>query len=220
MQLLEMAMPVQWSGGLLCVALWNATVVSLFLCCSFSHCDEAREREAVLTKTDAYARLNITNACSVTRSLPVQRKTKRITLRDAALAIDADDRKAIKENRSTEGNRSTAMSWSSRPPLPPHNQTSSVDVASFLFSNMTALTTATFLSPRHDLRLVDSISDDVSSRRLRHFRSLPTAIIIGVKKCGTRALLEFLRSHPEVRATGPETHFFDRYYGLGLDWYR
>lgn len=52
------------------------------------------------------------------------------------------------------------------------------------------------------------------------FRSLPKAIIIGVKKCGTRALLEFLRAHPEVRATGPETHFFDKNYDLGLDWYR
>lgn len=52
------------------------------------------------------------------------------------------------------------------------------------------------------------------------FRSLPKAIIIGVKKCGTRALLEFLRVHPEVRATGPETHFFDKNYDHGLDWYR
>ena len=51
-------------------------------------------------------------------------------------------------------------------------------------------------------------------------RSLPGAIIIGVKKGGTRALLEFLRTHPDVRATGPETHFFDRNYALGLNWYR
>lgn len=49
---------------------------------------------------------------------------------------------------------------------------------------------------------------------------LPLAIVIGVKKCGTRALLEFLRSHPDVRAAGPETHFFDRNYERGLDWYR
>ncbi|XP_077980046.1 heparan sulfate glucosamine 3-O-sulfotransferase 6-like [Glandiceps talaboti] len=51
-------------------------------------------------------------------------------------------------------------------------------------------------------------------------RKLPQAIIIGVKKCGTRALLEFMRLHPDVRASGPEVHFFDRYYNLGLDWYR
>ena len=51
-------------------------------------------------------------------------------------------------------------------------------------------------------------------------RKLPQAIIIGVKKGGTRALLEFLRIHPDVRAPGPETHFFDRYYHKGLEWYR
>ncbi|KFM61052.1 Heparan sulfate glucosamine 3-O-sulfotransferase 3A1, partial [Stegodyphus mimosarum] len=51
-------------------------------------------------------------------------------------------------------------------------------------------------------------------------RRLPQALIIGVKKCGTRALLEFLRLHPDIRATGPETHFFDRFYDRGLEWYR
>lgn len=49
---------------------------------------------------------------------------------------------------------------------------------------------------------------------------LPQAIIIGVKKGGTRALLEFLRVHPKVRAPGPEVHFFDRHYDKGIDWYR
>ena len=51
-------------------------------------------------------------------------------------------------------------------------------------------------------------------------RRLPGAIIIGVKKAGTRALLEFLRIHPDVQAPGPEPHFFDRNYNRGLDWYR
>lgn len=51
-------------------------------------------------------------------------------------------------------------------------------------------------------------------------KKLPQAIIIGVKKAGTRALLEFLRIHPDVRAPGPEPHFFDRHYQKGLDWYR
>jgi len=51
-------------------------------------------------------------------------------------------------------------------------------------------------------------------------RRLPDVIIVGVKKCGTRALLEFLRAHADVRATGPEVHFFDRHYDKGLDWYR
>ena len=51
-------------------------------------------------------------------------------------------------------------------------------------------------------------------------RKLPDAIIIGVKKCGTRALLEYLRLNPNIKAAGPEPHFFDRYYHLGLEWYR
>ncbi|XP_051524123.1 heparan sulfate glucosamine 3-O-sulfotransferase 3B1-like [Myxocyprinus asiaticus] len=51
-------------------------------------------------------------------------------------------------------------------------------------------------------------------------QKLPQAIIIGVKKGGTRALLEFLRVHPDIRAVGAEPHFFDRNYDNGLDWYR
>ncbi|XP_073463066.1 heparan sulfate glucosamine 3-O-sulfotransferase 3B1-like [Aquarana catesbeiana] len=51
-------------------------------------------------------------------------------------------------------------------------------------------------------------------------KKLPQAIIIGVKKGGTRALLEFLRVHPDIRAVGAEPHFFDRNYDMGLDWYR
>lgn len=51
-------------------------------------------------------------------------------------------------------------------------------------------------------------------------KRLPNAIIIGVKKGGTRALLEFLRIHPDVRAFGAEPHFFDRFYDRGLEWYR
>lgn len=51
-------------------------------------------------------------------------------------------------------------------------------------------------------------------------KKFPQAIIIGVKKGGTRALLEFLRIHPDVRAVGAEPHFFDRFYEKGLEWYR
>lgn len=51
-------------------------------------------------------------------------------------------------------------------------------------------------------------------------KKLPNAIIVGVKKGGTRAVLEFVRIHPDVRAAGTETHFFDRNYDRGLEWYR
>lgn len=55
---------------------------------------------------------------------------------------------------------------------------------------------------------------------LRPSRKLPDALIIGVKKGGTRALLEFIRLHPDVRAAGSEVHFFDRFYNKGFTWYR
>ncbi|KAF4015687.1 hypothetical protein G4228_007162 [Cervus hanglu yarkandensis] len=50
-------------------------------------------------------------------------------------------------------------------------------------------------------------------------KKLPQALIIGVKKGGTRALLEAIRVHPDVRAVGVEPHFFDRNYEKGLEWY-
>ncbi|VDN04655.1 unnamed protein product [Thelazia callipaeda] len=51
----------------------------------------------------------------------------------------------------------------------------------------------------------------------KHF---PQAIIIGVKKAGTRALLEFLRLNPAIKAPGPEVHFFDKNFEKGFEWYR
>ena len=61
---------------------------------------------------------------------------------------------------------------------------------------------------------------EVENERPEAVRRLPQAIIIGVKKGGTRALLEFLKEHPDVRAPSQEVHFFDRHYDRGLDWYR
>ncbi|CAG5121616.1 unnamed protein product [Candidula unifasciata] len=51
-------------------------------------------------------------------------------------------------------------------------------------------------------------------------RRLPSAIVIGARKAGTRALLRFINLHPDVAASRQETHFFDRYFDQGLDWYR
>lgn len=52
-------------------------------------------------------------------------------------------------------------------------------------------------------------------------KRLPNCIIVGARKCGTRALLEFLDIHPQIRKVTDELHFFDdeRKYNLGLDWY-
>lgn len=49
---------------------------------------------------------------------------------------------------------------------------------------------------------------------------LPGAIIIGSKKCGTRALLKQLSLHSRILTAGREIHFFDRHYNRGLEWYR
>lgn len=52
-------------------------------------------------------------------------------------------------------------------------------------------------------------------------RKVPQAIIIGVRKGGTRALLEMLNLHPDVVVARAEVHFFDwdENYRKGLDWY-
>ena len=54
---------------------------------------------------------------------------------------------------------------------------------------------------------------------LKRCRRLPDALIIGVKKAGTRALLEFIRLHPDVKAAGKEIHFFDRDFHYGTQYY-
>lgn len=58
--------------------------------------------------------------------------------------------------------------------------------------------------------------------RGRLVQQLPHAIIIGVRKGGTRALLEMLNLHPAVVKASQEVHFFDSdvNYGRGFAWYR
>ncbi|XP_043929393.1 heparan sulfate glucosamine 3-O-sulfotransferase 5 [Protopterus annectens] len=53
-------------------------------------------------------------------------------------------------------------------------------------------------------------------------QQLPQAIIIGVRKGGTRALLEMLNLHPAVVKASQEIHFFDNdeNYSKGIEWYR
>ncbi|XP_008280969.1 heparan sulfate glucosamine 3-O-sulfotransferase 3B1-like [Stegastes partitus] len=71
-----------------------------------------------------------------------------------------------------------------------------------------------------DLSNGEAPSNNISIANNFGSKKYPQAIIIGVKKGGTRALLEFLRIHPDVRAVGAEPHFFDRFYERGLEWYR
>lgn len=53
-------------------------------------------------------------------------------------------------------------------------------------------------------------------------KRLPQAIVVGIQKCGTSALLTFLNAHPQIAACmhPVETKFFTMHYGKGLDWYR
>ena len=62
--------------------------------------------------------------------------------------------------------------------------------------------------------------DAENERELK--RRLPNALVIGIRKGGTRAVLDFLSRHPGVKVCPREVHFFDRRenYVLGLEWYR
>ena len=67
--------------------------------------------------------------------------------------------------------------------------------------------------------------DEARLERLRQEgmdQRLPQCIIIGVRKCGTRALLEFLDLHPKIRIADIEMHFFnkDENYMKGLGHYK
>jgi hypothetical protein len=72
------------------------------------------------------------------------------------------------------------------------------------------------------ITIVCIISTIISSSEVTTSKSLPQAIIIGVKKCGTRALLKFLSIHPAIAASSTEVHYFDspQNFQFGLDWYR
>ncbi|XP_039320884.1 heparan sulfate glucosamine 3-O-sulfotransferase 5 [Saimiri boliviensis] len=72
----------------------------------------------------------------------------------------------------------------------------------------------------HEFRKSNASKDQVHLHDL--VQQLPKAIIIGVRKGGTRALLEMLNLHPAVVKASQEIHFFDNdeNYGKGIEWYR
>lgn len=72
----------------------------------------------------------------------------------------------------------------------------------------------------HELRKGNATKEQIHLYNL--VQQLPRAIIIGVRKGGTRALLEMLNLHPAVIKASQEIHFFDndRNYARGIDWYR
>ena len=56
---------------------------------------------------------------------------------------------------------------------------------------------------------------------MEHSQRFPQAIIIGVKKGGTRALTNMLKIHPDICAARTEIHYFDREENFfkGIQWY-
>ncbi|KAM9457225.1 heparan sulfate glucosamine 3-O-sulfotransferase 1 [Clarias gariepinus] len=64
-------------------------------------------------------------------------------------------------------------------------------------------------------------SSKTSQNNANLTRHLPDIIIIGVRKGGTRALLEMLSLHDTIATAQSEVHFFDSdaHYQQGLEWY-
>jgi len=71
-----------------------------------------------------------------------------------------------------------------------------------------------------DNNRIDWSSDKYRPRS--RVRRLPRALIVGVRKCGTRALWTFLSLHPQIVAPATVTRFFntDNLYKKGFDYYR
>ena len=49
---------------------------------------------------------------------------------------------------------------------------------------------------------------------------IPKALVIGVRKAGTHALITYLSLHPDIAATTKEIHYFDENYDRGPEWYK
>ncbi|KAH9504651.1 hypothetical protein Btru_062512 [Bulinus truncatus] len=75
------------------------------------------------------------------------------------------------------------------------------------------------ISETPNSRTVDRQTDRSSG--LVVLNKLPACIIIGVSKCGTRALLEYLKLHPEVAAANTEISYYynETLRHRGLAWY-
>ena len=68
---------------------------------------------------------------------------------------------------------------------------------------------------------VDQIDEDNDRYCVGLAQRFPQAIIIGVRKGGTRALINMLKIHPEIFAAKTEIHYFDRdeNFFKGVQWY-
>ena len=90
----------------------------------------------------------------------------------------------------------------------------------------TLLDKSKFCMDKNTIKVVPNQITPGGRRKPHHYphtqRHLPDCIIIGVRKAGTRALLNYLNMHPDIATAPQEIHFFDdkNNYSKGLSWYR
>lgn len=70
-------------------------------------------------------------------------------------------------------------------------------------------------------RWPDQIGNPPKRRRTATAHPLPSFLIVGAQKSGTRALFNHVRRHPgALPPLRKEVHYFDFFHERGLDWYR
>ena len=82
------------------------------------------------------------------------------------------------------------------------------------------VTVIVFVNSFGHLNSSTSSNNEKNDLKVKLTKRLPDAVIIGVKKCGTTTLGQFLSYHPSIAATG-EVSFFENYknYLKGADYY-
>lgn len=99
-----------------------------------------------------------------------------------------------------------------------------VAALAILFVTLSCLNGGWDLQGKVCLTPTDSIlvHNDVTTHSPLARQVLPHCIIIGVRKAGTRAVLQYLQLHPDIAVAGYEVHFFDDNvnYSQGLNFYR
>ncbi|XP_017964156.1 heparan sulfate glucosamine 3-O-sulfotransferase 6 isoform X1 [Drosophila navojoa] len=152
------------------------------------------------------------NACllaSISRTLQQQSNLRNLlTLQQRNASSEAEANRVSNASRSSNGNSNSSTSAG---PSSNSSSSSSSSTTAILNSTVSNGIASVDGAPKYQM---------LRQQGLRPSRHLPDTLIIGVKKSGTRALLEFIRLHPDVRAAGSEVHFFDRHYQRGLRWYR
>ncbi|GFR90372.1 sulfotransferase [Elysia marginata] len=72
----------------------------------------------------------------------------------------------------------------------------------------------------HNRNLSRSADADTTDSSTNAVLFKPEVIIFGAGKCGTRALIEFLKMHPNIASARAEVHYFDENLDKGVEWYR